>query len=250
MTDRLAELGRLAAEAGALAQAERTRLRRELKPDGSIVTNGDKAVELWLRERLPAFVEGTTVWGEEFGFEDAGPGGRWLVDPIDGTSNYAYGSPLWGVSIALEIGGRLRLGAVCLPDLGESYVAEDGGGAYLDGEPLPPIPPGPIQAHELTSYNEWVLAGVEGEVPGKQRVSGAFVIDGTFVARQRYRALIGRREKLYDVAACVLLGRELGADVRYVDGASFEERDLLRDEKIGRSWGILPRDSGWVAASR
>ncbi len=250
MTDRLAELGRLATEAGAIAQKARSELVRELKADGSIVTNGDKTVELWLRERLTKLVEGTTVWGEEFGFEDAGPGGRWLVDPIDGTSNFAYGSPLWGVSIALEIGGRLRLGAVALPDLGELYLAEDGGGAYLDGAAMAPIAPGPIHPYELTSYNEWVVEAVSGDIPGKQRVSGAFVIDGTFVARGRYRALVGRREKLYDVAACVLIARELGADVRYVDGAPFEERDLLHDQRIGRSWGIFPKDCGWTADTK
>lgn len=246
MTDRLAELGRLATEAGALAQAERGRLVRELKPDGSIVTNGDRTVETLLRERLPALVAETTVWGEEFGFAEAGPGGRWLVDPIDGTSNYSYGSPLWGVSIALEIGGRLTLGAVALPDLGELYLAEDGGGAFVNGEPLAPVDPGPIRPEHLTSYNEHVAARLTG-VPGKQRLSGAFVIDGTFAVRGRYRALVAMREKLYDVAACVVMAREVGMDVRYVDGAPFEERALLKDEKIGRPWGILPAGSGFFA---
>ena len=248
MTDRLAELGRLAVEAGTLAQSERGRLARELKPDGSIVTNGDRTVETMLRERLPALVPGTTVWGEEFGFADAGSGGRWLVDPIDGTSNYAYGSPLWGVSIALEVGGRLALGAVALPDLGETYLAEDGGGAFVDGNPLPPVEPGPIRPEHLTSYNEHVAARLSG-VPGKQRLSGAFVIDGTFAVRGRYRALVAMREKLYDVAACVVMAREVGMDVRYIDGSPFEERTLLKDEKIGRPWGILPRDSGFFDRS-
>lgn len=244
-SEKLTELGRIAAEAGVLAQKERGRLVRELKPDGSIVTNGDKAVETWLRERLVAFVPGTTVWGEEFGFEDAGPNGRWLVDPIDGTSNYAYGSPLWGVSIALEVGGRLTLGAVNLPDLGELYLGEDGGGAYLDGEPLPPVEPGPIRPEHLTSYNDRVAATLT-DIPGKQRLSGAFVIDGTFAVRGRYRALVAMREKLYDVAACVILARELGMDVRYVDGSPFEERELLVDRHIGRPWGILPAETGWT----
>lgn len=246
MTDRLVALGRIAAEAGALAQKERERLVRELKPDGSIVTNGDKAVELWLRKELTAFVPDTTVWGEEFGFEDAGPGGRWLVDPVDGTSNYAYGSPLWGVSIAYERDGDLRFGAVALPDLDEVFLAEAGEGAYLNGERLAPIEPGPIHPHELTSYNDWIARALS-DVPGKQRLSGAFVIDGTFAVRGRYRALVAMRERLYDVAACVLLAREVGMDVRYIDGTPFTERDLLVNDKIGRPWGILPRDSGYFS---
>ena len=247
MTDRLAELGRIAAEAGALAQSERGRLVRELKGDGSIVTNGDRAVETWLRKKLVELVPGSTVWGEEFGFEEAGPGGRWLVDPIDGTSNYAFGSPLWGVSIALEVGGRLRLGAIHLADLGELYLAEDGEGAFCNGEAMASIEPGPIRPEELTSYNEHVAAILKG-VPGKQRLSGAFVIDGTFACRGRYRALVAMRERLYDVAVCVLLARELGADVRYIDGSPFEERDLMQNERIGRPWGILPRGSGFLVS--
>lgn len=250
MTDRLAELGRIATEAGLLAQQERSRLVRELKPDGSIVTNGDRAVETWLRERLPALVPQTTVWGEEFGFSDAGPGGRWLVDPVDGTSNYAYGSPLWGVSIALEVQGRLTLGAVSLPDLGELFLAEDGGGAYRNGEPLALILPGPIEPYELTSFNDRV-ASVLTDVPGKQRLSGAFVIDGTFTVTGRYRALVALREKLYDVAACVIMARELGMDVRYIDGSPFDEKALLVDRHIGQPWGMLPAESGYqVPASK
>ena len=245
-SEKLDALGRISAEAGALAQRERGRLVRELKADGSIVTNGDKAVETWLRKELVALVPGTTVWGEEFGFEDAGPNGRWLVDPVDGTSNYAYGSPLWGVSIALEVGGRLALGTVNLPDLGELYLGEDGGGAFLNGEPLVPIEPGPIEPYHLTSYNERVAAALS-DVPGKQRLSGAFVIDGTFTVRGRYRALVAMREKLYDVAACVVFARELGMDVRYIDGSPFEERDLLVDRHIGRPWGMLPSGTGWTA---
>lgn len=244
---RLAELGRIATTAGALAQSERSRLVRELKADGSIVTNGDRAVETWLREKLTAFVPATTVWGEEFGFADTGEGGRWLVDPVDGTSNYAYGSPLWGVSIALEVGGRLKLGAVALPDLGELYLAEDGGGAFLDGMPLASVPEGPIRPEELTSYNERIAAVLK-DVPGKQRLSGAFVVDGTFTIRGRYRALVAMREKLYDVAACVVMARELGMDVRYIDGSPFDEAALLVDRHIGRPWGMLPRESGYVVA--
>ena len=220
---------------------------RELKPDGSIVTNGDRAVETWLRRELTALVPGTTVWGEEFGFEETGREGRWLVDPIDGTSNYSYNSPLWGVSIALEVGGRLKLGAVHLADLDELYLAEDGEGAFANGERLPTIRAGRIRPEEVTGYNE-TIARTLRDVPGKQRLSGAFVVDGTFTVRGRYRALVAMNEKLYDVAACVALAREVGLDVRYIDGSSFVERELMQDERIGRPWGILPRDCGWANA--
>jgi len=108
----LPKLGDIVSEAGRIAQQARTEPKREIKPDGSIVTNGDRLVEQFLRAELTHLVPGSKVWGEEFGHSAEGEGGLWLVDPVDGTTNYAYGSPLWGVSVALLRGSSLKLGAV------------------------------------------------------------------------------------------------------------------------------------------
>src|SRR5476651_1395210 len=113
----LAEIASIARRAGEIALESRKTLVRELKPDGSIVTNGDRSVETFLRPALTDAVANSTVWGEEFGFEEEGPGGWWLVDPVDGTTNYAFGGPYWGVSIGLVIKDRLQLGVIVLPDL-------------------------------------------------------------------------------------------------------------------------------------
>ena len=64
--------------------------------------------------------------------------------------------------------------------------------------------------------------------------------------RQRLRGLVGLSEKLYDIAACVLMGQELGADVRYADGRPFDVGALKADRKIAAPWVIFPRDSGFV----
>lgn len=220
---------------------------RELKPDGSIVTNGDREVETYLRGDLATLVEHSTFWGEEFGFAEQGSGGLWVLDPIDGTSNYSYGSPLWGVSIALIVGDRIEAGAVMLPDLDELYLCARGGGVTVNGEPLAPIPPGPIEASELVSYSDYVVkACPRNALPGKMRCSGAFVVDGTFVLRQRLRGLIGLSEKLYDMAACALMAEELGADVRYADGRPLDIGALKVDRKIAAPWLIFPRDTGFL----
>src|SRR5206468_233789 len=144
---------------------------------------------------LPDFVPGSTIWGEEFGFEPEGPGGLWLIDPIDGTSNFRFGSPLWGVSIALAVGEHIEMGAIYLPDLDELYMAERGHGAFLNEAPMKPIPPGAIRPEELVTYGDWILRNyLDAELPGKMRLSGAVVIDGAFTASQRFRGLIGLRE--------------------------------------------------------
>lgn len=244
----LAELERIVKHGGGIAQQARHQLQSELKPDGSIVTNGDRAVETWLRPKLTDLVPGSTVWGEELGWSEPGPSGLWVVDPIDGTSNYNYGSPLWGVSAALISDGEARLGAIFLPDLNESYVAEKGGGAFFNGKAIPPIAPGKIRPEHLISTYEAVLLQYErNQLPGKLRSIGSFVLEGAFVATQRLRGLIGRREKLYDVGAAVLINRELGADIRYADGAPFLESELMLEGPISRTWIIFPKDSGFIA---
>jgi myo-inositol-1(or 4)-monophosphatase len=243
----LTELERIVRQAGRIAQGARKDLGLRLKPGGSIVTNGDIAVEEFLRPQLTALIEGTTVWGEELGCEEEGPGGLWLVDPVDGTSNFAFGSPLWGVSVGLVRGDRIELGCVFLPDLDEMYLASCGGGATLNRVPLSPIPPGPVEAHQLVSYCESVQRATKGQrLPGKMRYSGAFVIDGAFTVMQRYRGLIGIREKLYDIAPCVLMALELGADVRYADGRPFALEELKQDVTIVSPWLIFPSNSGFV----
>jgi len=242
----LAELDGIARRGGEIALEARKTLVRELKPDGSIVTNGDRAVETYLRPALTALVANTTVWGEEFGFEEEGSGGWWLVDPVDGTTNYAFGAPYWGVSIGLVVEDRLQLGAIYLPDLDEMYLAEVGAGAFMNGQRMAPIPSGPIRPEEIVSYPERLLRRYPTEsLPGRVRCSGAFVIDGTFTANQRFRGMVGQCEKLYDVAASVLINLEVGAEIRYTSGDAFLISDLKRDAKIDQPWMMFPRDSGY-----
>jgi len=242
----LAEIGDIARRAGEMALEARRSLVRELKPDGSIVTNGDRAVETFLRPALTGLIAGSTVWGEEFGFEEEGPGGWWLVDPVDGTTNYAFGGPYWGVSIGFAVNDRLQLAVISLPDLDELYLAEAGCGAYLNGERLADIPAGTIRPEEIVSYPERLIRRVSTDpLPGRLRCSGAFVIDGTFTATQRFRGMVGHSEKLYDIAASVLINLEVGAEVRYTSGDAFLISDLKRDAKIDRPWMIFPRESGF-----
>jgi myo-inositol-1(or 4)-monophosphatase len=247
MSPILQQLEDLLRRAGNIAQEEREKMSREFKGDGSIVTNADRAVETFLREQLPRLVPGTTVWGEEFGMEEPGPEGLWVVDPVDGTTNFSFFSPLWGVTAALVKGDQILLGSVHLPDLSETFSAEAGQGALKNGEAMPPIPPGPIQPYETVSYDEVLFGDLpKSPIPGKMRCSGSFVVDGVFTACQRFRGMIGRRERLYDIAACVLMASELQADIRYADGSEFKVAELLDGAQIVKPWIIFPRDSGFI----
>jgi myo-inositol-1(or 4)-monophosphatase len=245
LTDQLQALESIMHGASKLALQVRETMSVELKPDGSLVTDADRAVEEFLREELSRVWHGTSFWGEELGQDEISGHGHWLIDPIDGTSNFAFGSPLWGISVAMFRAGQLELGAVWLTQLDEHYLAQRAIGSFKNREPMPQIPPGEIKNHELVSYGETVAKRYPvAQLPGKMRSSGAFVVDGTFTAMQRYRGLIGCNEYLYDAAACILINQELGAEVRWGDGADLDFEALANCRRFDRAWVIFPADSG------
>lgn len=239
--DQLPTLVEIVREAGVIAVKCREEKVCELKPDGSIVTNGDREVETFLRKQLKALIPGSTVFGEEFGHEGDSPQGLWVVDPIDGTSNYNFGSPLWGVSVGLLVGNKIELGVVFLPDIGEMYSASPGEGATCNGEPLAQVPHGAISNEELVSYHDSLLLMHPSHPwPGKMRYSGAFVVDAMWVVRQRFRGLVGVKGRIYDIAASALIASEVGIQICYADGTPMDFEHLKDGKPIGRAYSFLP----------
>src|SRR3970040_88135 len=121
-----------AADAISLAHF-RTGLAVERKPDLTPVTEADRAVESELRRLLSHARPSDAVLGEEHG-ASGGSARRWILDPIDGTRNYARGIPVWATLVALEESGVVHLGLVSAPALGQRWWAERGEGAYAHGE--------------------------------------------------------------------------------------------------------------------
>lgn len=104
------------------------------KPDLSPVTQADLEVETAVREMIADRFPADAVIGEEHG---SGSGDRiWIVDPIDGTKNFADGVPVWATLLALQVDGRSVLGIANAPALGERYEALRGGGARWNGREL------------------------------------------------------------------------------------------------------------------
>jgi myo-inositol-1(or 4)-monophosphatase len=235
-------------EAGRLAQRMHSQVTRVLKPDGSIVTEADRAVEEFLRQRLPKLLPDAGILGEELGAEPEGSAGLWCLDPIDGTSNYSFGSPIWGVSVGFVKGEEALAGILFLPDLGEIYLGGQGYGATFNGEKMTPLPAGPIRNEELVSYPDRVLRRlVDFRLPGKMRHSGAFIVDAAFTCVGRYRGLIGMREKLHDIAASLAIAKELDAEIRMLSGEPLELEPLKNAEsKIENAWMIFPKNSGFT----
>jgi len=106
------------------------------KRDASPVTEADRKAEELIREGISSCYPDDGIFGEEFDERPSGNGRRWIIDPIDGTRSFIHGVPLYGVMIGLEEEGKLRLGVVNIPALGELYHAETGSGAFMNGSQI------------------------------------------------------------------------------------------------------------------
>ena len=131
----------IAREAGALLlQYFHQGLKIEYKGDADLVTAADRAAEVLIRERITQKFPSHDVLGEEQGLNDQGSDYRWYVDPLDGTTNFAHGYPVFCVSMALEHRvqgqGRRIAGVVYDPTRDELFTAERGRGAHLNGVPI------------------------------------------------------------------------------------------------------------------
>src|SRR5215831_13800035 len=114
-----------------------TDLHIDMKGTIDLVTEVDVAVERMFRALIAERFPDHQILAEEMGGAHAVPPGPcWIFDPIDGTTNYAHGLPIFCASLALEIDGIPEIGAVYDPTRRELFTAQRGGGAYLNGRPL------------------------------------------------------------------------------------------------------------------
>lgn len=124
----------IAREAGALLAAYfDRRVAFELKGEFDLVTEADRASEKLVVERLRSHFPDHAIVAEEGGGQSGSSDYRWYVDPLDGTTNFAHGFPMFNITLALERAGELIAGVIYDPVRGELFTAERGAGAYLNG---------------------------------------------------------------------------------------------------------------------
>jgi len=123
----------IARESGALlATYFEKRVAFELKGDFDLVTEADRASERLVIERLRSHFPSHSIVAEEGGGHEGKSGYRWYVDPLDGTTNFAHGYPIYNVTMGLEQDGEMLVGVVFDPSRQEMFSAERGAGAYLN----------------------------------------------------------------------------------------------------------------------
>ena len=227
----------IAREAGDLARtrrAEGVHLAATKSSLADIVTDADREVEALIRELLQTARPGDGFLGEELEAAEGDTGITWVVDPIDGTVNYAYGIPSYAVSIAAVEGPAqpgewvALAGAVYAPASGELFAAARGHGAWLGDQRLSVTTEAPAGALLATGFG-YDPATHDGDLATVRRVmtiardlrrAGAASLDLAFVAAGRLDGYFERGLKPWDHAAGALLVSEAGGLVSLVDTAS------------------------------
>jgi len=215
--------------------------------DIDLVTRADKECEARIREIVLGAYPDHVVLGEEQG-QDGDARERWIVDPLDGTVNYAHGFPFFCVSIALEVDGQVRLGVVYDPLRDELFSATEGGGATLNGRPVvvsTQSEPRRAMVGTGFSYSE---SAVRRNLPvfaralaGLQSVRrpGAAALDLSYVACGRIDGFWELDLNPWDVAAGVLIIREAGGTVTGAAGAPYRLGEVALVASNGHLHGKL-----------
>jgi myo-inositol-1(or 4)-monophosphatase len=194
----------------------------------NLVTEMDARVERLVSDALQAAFPDDAMLGEEGGARAGTSGRRWIVDPLDGTTNYAHGLPVFAVSIALEVGGHVMLGVVYDPNRDELFVAERGDGSWLGDRRLAVsatptlneslIATGfPYNVRETADNTAREFAAFTLRAQGVRRM-GSAVIYLAYVAAGRIDGYWELRLGAWDVAAGALLVEEAGGRVTALDG--------------------------------
>jgi 3'(2'), 5'-bisphosphate nucleotidase/myo-inositol-1(or 4)-monophosphatase len=188
---------------------------------------------------------------------DEGAEGLWVVDPIDGTTNFVAGLPFFAISVAYFIEGRAVIGVVYDPATREMFAASRGGGVTMNGLKLPLRPPAASLAE--------CVAGVDFKrIPKKlgddlatrppyysQRNFGCSTLEWAYVAAGRLDLLLHGGQKLWDYAAGHLILREAGGVACTLDGGDFDAADpWCRSVLAAQTPALLEQWSAWVGRSR
>ena len=233
----------ISAEADRMALAGfRHELEITTKPDHTLVTHVDQAIERRIRERIMAAHPDHGLVGEEEG--EAGPDAsvRWYVDPIDGTHNYIRGIPLFGTLLGIARDGEMQVGVISAPALHQRWYAWRGGGAWVVGTAGgPEVTPRRLHVSAIANLADAQLlyssaTDIEPEAPGFRALIARAWRDRGFgdfwgyalVAEGAAEAMMEVGMHAWDLAGPLVMLEEAGARVTDFDGVrAFDHRTML-----------------------
>jgi histidinol-phosphatase len=217
------------------------------KQDNTEVTEADRGAEAAIRRRVTTARPDDAVLGEEDGLiGDPGASWRWIVDPVDGTSNFVKAVPIWATLIALEHEGELVVGVCSAPALGRRWWAARGAGAYADGSPVRVSSTSAIAAAHL-AYSDIGSFARHGRGPQlsalaarawRARGLGDFWMH-VLVAEGAFDAAMEPIVSLWDLAALQVIVEEAGGrftnlagEARSDGGSAVSSNGVIHDEVL------------------
>jgi len=223
---------RVARDAGRLLR-DRFGTNFDIGHKGSIdlVTEVDLASERLIRDAIASYYPRHEILAEEGGLNESTSEYRWIVDPLDGTTNYAHGYPIFCVSIALEHRGQTILGVVYDPMRDELFVAERGSGAVLNNGRIQVSKtdqlmqsilstgfPYDIKTSRLTNLENWASFAMNAQA---LRRDGSAALDLCYVACGRFDGFWELNLSAWDTAAGTLIVTESGGRITNFSGGEF-----------------------------
>ncbi len=218
-------------------------ITQRAKPDGSVVTEVDANLQSAIHAALKAYMPQTPLLGEEMAHDEQrdmlrySEQGLWVLDPLDGTTNFTVGFPIFGLSLAYVKNGESQAAVIYDPNRKESFTAQRGQGAYLNGQRL-----FPGRVDKLSDC----IANVDYKrLTGKladrlvscppyrsQRNMGSCVLEWCWLAANRIQLYLHGGQQLWDYAAGYLILSESGGIASRLEGKALKPNKLIKQSAV------------------
>jgi myo-inositol-1(or 4)-monophosphatase len=246
---------RAAREAGDLLLGLYGKVSAREKQPGDLLTEADSASQRRIGEILSGEFPDSTLLAEEDGVEpDPANPLRWIVDPLDGTINFAHGFPFWCVSIALEHRGELVVGVIHNPISDQVFSATKGQGATLDGRSIRVSAASRLRDSLIsTGLPTQFAPDADRTLEHLRRMStgthsirrtGSSALNMAYVAAGAFEVFYATKINPWDVAAGVVLIREAGGSVSAISGGSYD----MYSQEVLASNGLVHVEAARVLA--
>lgn len=237
--------------------------RVEFKGAVDIVTEMDKRAEELIVDAISrAFPKDSILTEEGSNVSVDGAKNKWIIDPLDGTTNYAHGFPVFSVSIALESSGEVVLGVVHNPMLDETFVAEKGSGAFLNDKKISVSTvaslgksllatgfPYDVRTTKLNNIDHFTNFALKAQAI---RRAGSAALDLSYIAAGRFDGFWEMKLRAWDVAGAALMIKEAGGTVTDFTGNAFSiySSECLASNGLIHASMVEVLDQGIASAAR
>mgnify|MGYP001380882955 CR=1 FL=1 len=187
------------------------------------VTNSDLRAEKIIIEELKKSRPNYSIISEENGIENNKDSkNTWIIDPIDGTTNFLHGIPHFAISIALKSNNEIVSGIIFDPIKNEMFYAEKNNGAFYNNQR--------IRVSKKTRINECLFATsgiINNELDLQFRKSGSAALDMAYVASGRYDGYFQKKLCLWDIAAGIIIVKEAGGVINHINLSEYKELKVI-----------------------